>query len=301
MRRTILVATLLLLNLPFVTAQTPKSMTIEDLATWQRISEQRISDDGKWVACKMEPWEGDATLLLYNAQGKETMQFPTAKEFLFSASSSHLIINQVTGKQAIDSLKLAKIPKDNLPMDRVILYSVAGKQELLDSIKSYKLSPTSDWLAYQQGRSDSSLHVRSLDGATSYTFKNVMSYQFAQEGAYLYFLSAGENKEENSRLFTLQLDESAPRLIKEGKGAFKQITFHPEGKQLAFLYSEEQKEMDKQATLWLSTNQSEAKEVVVANHPSLPAEWVISPHGALKFSKEGTRLFFGTAPKPFEK
>ena len=38
-----------------------KSLTIDDLVTWQRITDREISDNGKWVACKMEPWEGDAT------------------------------------------------------------------------------------------------------------------------------------------------------------------------------------------------------------------------------------------------
>ena len=49
-----------------------KSLTVDDLITWQRITDREISDNGKWVACKMEPWEGDATVYLYAAQGQET-------------------------------------------------------------------------------------------------------------------------------------------------------------------------------------------------------------------------------------
>ncbi len=52
-----------------------KSLTVDDLVTWQRITDREISDNGKWVACKMEPWEGDATVYLYAAQGQETATF----------------------------------------------------------------------------------------------------------------------------------------------------------------------------------------------------------------------------------
>ena len=45
------------------------AMTINDLAAWERIAQQAISDDGRWVACRMEPWEGDATVLLFASKG----------------------------------------------------------------------------------------------------------------------------------------------------------------------------------------------------------------------------------------
>ena len=48
-----------------------KPMTVADLAAWQRITRQAITDDGKWVAYKMEPWQGDATVYLHTADGTD--------------------------------------------------------------------------------------------------------------------------------------------------------------------------------------------------------------------------------------
>lgn len=63
-------------NLSPVMAQTAsKSLTVDNLVAWQRISGQAISDNGKWVACKMEPWEGDAVVNLYDAQGRNLPLF----------------------------------------------------------------------------------------------------------------------------------------------------------------------------------------------------------------------------------
>ena len=95
-------------------ADSSKSLTVDNLVAWQRISGQSISDNGKWVACKMEPWEGDAVVNLYDAQGKELATFPRADRFLFSASSDYLVVSQKPGKMIVDSLKIKKTKKDKL-------------------------------------------------------------------------------------------------------------------------------------------------------------------------------------------
>lgn len=70
-------------NLSPVMAQTAsKSLTVDNLVAWQRISGQAISDNGKWVACKMEPWEGDAVVNLYDAQ-EGTCHFSAGGPFSF--------------------------------------------------------------------------------------------------------------------------------------------------------------------------------------------------------------------------
>lgn len=66
-----LISLLLLASGLSIHAQEKRAMTFDEMVGWERISEQRISDNGKWVFCKMEPWRGDATILLYNDKGEE--------------------------------------------------------------------------------------------------------------------------------------------------------------------------------------------------------------------------------------
>ena len=66
-----LISLLLLASGLSLHAQEKRAMTFDEMVGWERISEQRISDNGKWVFCKMEPWRGDATILLYNDKGEE--------------------------------------------------------------------------------------------------------------------------------------------------------------------------------------------------------------------------------------
>ena len=155
-------------NLSPVMAQTAsKSLTVDNLVAWQRISGQAISDNGKWVACKMEPWEGDAVVSLYDAQGKELATFPQAGRFLFSASSDYLVVSQKPGKMIMDSLKIKKTKKEKIPMDALVIYSLAGNREVIDSLRTFKLAEKMDWLAFQKGRKDSALYVRPLNGKLS--------------------------------------------------------------------------------------------------------------------------------------
>ena len=275
-----------------------KSLTIDDLVTWQRITDREISDNGKWVACKMEPWEGDATIYLYAAQGQETATFSPADKFAFSASSGYLVVTQTPGKSTVDSLKVLKTKEDKMPMNTLVIYSVAGKKETIDSLKTFKLADEADWIAYQRGRKDSTLYVRSLDGSKTFQFPTVTDFQFAKKSGMLYYTSAAEGE---AGIFTLNPEKGSPALIKEGKGVFKQTTFDEKGERLAFLYCADKDSSYKALSLWLSEHNAPAKEIATSGNKAFPAEWVINENGMLQFSKSASRLFFGTSPEPRQK
>ena len=275
-----------------------KSLTIDDLVTWQRITDREISDNGKWVACKMEPWEGDATVYLYAAQGQETATFSPADKFAFSASSGYLVVTQTPGKSTVDSLKVLKTKEDKMPMNTLVIYSVAGKKETIDSLKTFKLADEADWIAYQRGRKDSTLYVRSLDGSKTFQFPTVTDFQFAKKSGMLYYTSAAEGE---AGIFALNPEKGSPALIKEGKGVFKQTTFDEKGERLAFLYCADKDSSYKALSLWLSEHNAPAKEIATRGNKAFPAEWVINENGMLQFSKSASRLFFGTSPEPRQK
>lgn len=283
---------------PAFAQNTSKSLTVDDLITWQRITDREISDNGKWVACKMEPWEGDATVYLYAAQGQETATFSPADKFAFSASSNYLVVTQTPGKSTVDSLKVLKTKEDKMPMNTLVIYSVAGKKETIDSLKTFKLADEADWIAYQRGRKDSTLYVRSLDGSKTFQFPTVTDFQFAKKSGMLYYTSAAEGK---AGIFTLNPEKGSPALIKEGKGVFKQTTFDEKGERLAFLYCADKDSSYKALSLWLSEHNAPAKEIVTRGNKAFPAEWVINENGMLQFSKSASRLFFGTSPEPRQK
>lgn len=291
-------------NLSPVMAQTAsKSLTVDNLVAWQRISGQAISDNGKWVACKMEPWEGDAVVNLYDAQGKELATFPRADRFLFSASSDYLVVSQKPGKMIVDSLKIKKTKKEKMPMDALVIYSLSGGREVIDSLKTFRLAEKADWVAFQKGRKDSTLYVQPLNAnlSTRYEAPAVKAFNFAEKSGMLYYITAGDKAEEKPGLYLLNTETGVKTLIKEGDGVFKQVTFDEDGANLAFLYCAQKDSCYKAMSLWLSQQGAPATEVAARGNRAFPKGWVISEHGKLQFSKSASRLFFGTSPEPRQK
>ena len=288
----------LTIGLPVWSQVEKKNLTVDDLVSWQRITHQGLSADGKWVACKMEPWKGDATIYLYGEEGQKVATFEQADDFKFSASSKFLLVSQKPALAVVEALKLKKAKEDTMPMNSLILYSSEGKSEAIDSVKSFSLADEVDWLAYQSGRKDSTLHVRSLDGTSFFAYRSVTSYGFAKKSGMLYFV---EDKKGDKKLYVLNPKEGEPRLIKQGKGEFSQIVFDEQGNQLAFLYAQDKKSAYKETEIWLSVGGSKSKQIVKTGHNALLDGWVVSEYGNLSFSKKADRLFFGTSPEPKQK
>lgn len=100
-----LISLLLLASGLSIQAQEKRAMTFDEMVGWERISEQRISDNGKWVFCKMEPWRGDATILLYNDKGEEKGSFKPAAKAQFSSSSEYLLVTKTPPLKEVEAEK----------------------------------------------------------------------------------------------------------------------------------------------------------------------------------------------------
>lgn len=280
-----------------IAQESPKALTVDDLATWQRISQQAISNNGKWAACKMEPWKGDATVHLYSTQGNEISTFSSTEHFEFSASSKFLIVERKPQTTVIDSLKILKTEKEKMPMNQLIIYSLTKQEETIDSLKTFQLANEADWIAYQRGRKDSTLYVRSLDGKTKFQFQSVTDFKFAPKSNMLYFTSVAENETTPAGLFTLNPQNGKLSLIKKGKGLFKYTSFDQQGDNIAFLYCANKDSSYKAMELWLSKQNKPATQIATRGNKAFPQKWVISEYGKIYFSKSGQHLFFGTSPE----
>ena len=283
---------------PLCAQNADKSLTVEDLVAWQRITEQKIADNGQWVACKMEPWKGDATLYLYDHKGEKVATFETAGTFQFSSSSDYLVVDKSPKLETIEALKLKKTKADNMPMDALVLYTLKGKSETIDSVKTYRMSKEADWLAYQSGRKDSTLYVRSLNGKVVYSFPSVSAYGFASKSGILYFVNK-THKEQKLYVFNPEIGKSS--LIKQGRGEFSKMTFDERGNHFAFLYTADKKQAYKNSELWLSVEGNSAQRIATSGNNILPEGWVVSEHSSLGFSKLARRLYFETSPEPRQK
>lgn len=273
-----------------------KPMTFDELVGWERISSRSISNDGKWITCKMEPWEGDATIRLYNAKGEEVASFCPAGKAEFAASSRYLLVTRVPGYKETEQLKLKKTPEKKMPMKALEIYGMSGGTETIDSLRNYQLSESADWMAYQRGpKSDSTLYVRSLDGKQQARFPMVKEYRFAEKANVLWYTA-------DSSLYVFTPQKGSTRVYQgTEKGIFKKTEWDELGEKLAFLYCADPDSTATGFALYLSEQGAEARLVARRGQSAFPEGWVISANGQVGFSKDGNRLFFGTAPAPRQK
>lgn len=268
---------------------------------WQRITDQAISNDGKWVVTKSEPWSGDAMIQLFDAKGNEVASYAPADRFNFAHSSNYLLVRRTPAKALTDSLKLKKTKADDMPMNSLLLRHLSGKEEVIDSVRGYALAESADWMAYQRNRKDSTLYVRSLDGTKRFQFPSVKEYKFAEKSGRFFYITGGDTVGTKPGLYTLDVEKGNPVLVKEGSGVFKQTTFNKAGDAIAFLYCADKDSAGKALDLWLAEKDNTPRLVAERTNEAFPAGWVISENGQIRFSENNARLFFGTAPEPKQK
>lgn len=283
-----------------------RPLTVEELVNWQRVTQSNLSDDGSFIAVKQEPWKGDATVLLYNKTGKELTRFYPAGDFSFAPSSKYLVVEEKTPVAEIEKLKLKKTKREQMPMDKLVLFSVTGQRETLDSIRTYRLSKVTDWLAYKQGdKKDSTLYIRSLDGKATDSIPGVSNFGFAEEGEYLYYISTGDTIDKKPGIYVYQPTKRRTFLIQEGKGEFRKAQFNKAGDKLAFLYADKSEkdstEEKSKYGLYLSAIPEKANLIAATGSTDLPQNWIIGQQGDIRFSEDDNYLFFPTSPEPKER
>lgn len=276
-----------------------KAMTVSDLVGWKRITASVLSNDGQWAACVVAPWKGDAEVQLYTADGKQTATFPLGTEVAFSATSRHAVIQEAPATEVVEALKLKKTKKEKMPMNRLRIRDLRQQSDrCIDSLVSYRLSEKGEWLAYRCGRQDSVLHLCATDGSKTFQLPNVSAYGFAPKAEVLYFVTPDSTDHYRPGLYRWSPETNQPILIKEGKGRFSQTAFNEGGTRLAFLYTEKKDKQAIETTLWSAEGTQAAVQQLDRKSAGMYAGWYISPNGSLRFSKDGNRLFFGTAPLP---
>ena len=149
-------------------------------------------------------------------------------------------------------------------MNSLIISRLSGGMETIDSLKSYKLSETADWLAYQRGsKKDSMLYIRSLDGMQQDSFPAVSDFGFAQKGNVLYVVS-------DSVLYTY-IPQKGNNRISDKKGVFKKIAFNENGSKLAYLFCPHKDSAATRSSLYLAENNTPGKLIAERGDKAFPA------------------------------
>ncbi len=205
-------------------------------------------------------------------------------------------------KRSIDSIK------GNVTKEEVIAAAQKaakeiikkGKDELLFDNNSLKDAEGDD--APGGSASDGTdLVVRRISDAKEKTFKLVSEYYFDKKGTKLLIETTKNSKDTNSKalVFIYNLATEKVDTVMKAFNDAKNFGFDEEGAQLTFVAERDSsaKALQKFYKLWYYTSgQDSAKLIAEKNTVGMPLGSTISENASPRFSKDGKKLFFGTAP-----
>ena len=239
-----------------------KLLTVNDIVKWNRITDSKISDDGKYVAVKIEPWKGKSVAKLYNSKGEEIFSVDSAKTIFFTPDSRYLVLNKA-GKKA----------------ESLVLYSISKKESTKrDSVVSFRLLPDwGNWIAVK-GK-DSVLTILDLSTGMERKFTGVADYLPAKKGKSLLIKT-------KNQLVYAQIESNKTIELSNAKKTDK-MSISADGLNVAWISGGE---------LRLKSDGTESRQIAVKGSNSFPNGWRVSENGELRFSDDGTKIYFGTAP-----
>ncbi|MFC4261791.1 alpha/beta hydrolase family protein [Ferruginibacter yonginensis] len=142
--------------------------------------------------------------------------------------------------------------------------------------------------------------VNLVNGKTT-KFKQVSDYLFDKYGNKLLIETTKNAKDSNSKALVLlyDLQKQITDTVMKGFNDAKNFSFNEEGNQLAFVAERDSssKALQKFYKLWYHKNMADTATILVdKNTNGMLTNFTVSENADIRFSKDGSKLFFGNAP-----
>jgi dipeptidyl aminopeptidase/acylaminoacyl peptidase len=145
------------------------------------------------------------------------------------------------------------------------------------------------------------LVLRNLETGQETRFEDAMAYAFTKDGQWLVYTASNRDGTADGA-YAVRTSTGGAYPLLAGEGKYAQLAVADDGRQVAFVANRDDWEAEEPTfTLYHAVlGQGEARVVAVEGSPGISEGWWVSERGSVSFSGEGSRLFFGTAPRPPE-
>ncbi len=315
---------------PLPTEKKPLTHSVYD--GWNKVSGECISNNGMWVVYVIDPQEGDNRLVITNiTTGRaDTMARGDTPRISEDSRFAAFAINPFFAD--IRKAKIAKKKADDLPKDSLGIMELGTSTIVrIPRVKSFTMPEKgAGWIAYllekepakkdstkPAGRTDgagdaagdekektaekgTTLIARELATGAEFRFPFINEYIFSKNGRSLLMASTGNDSTAAAGVFHFSTVTRHLDTVSIGKGKFTGLAWDEDGRQAAYLADRDTSKAKQRffsLYYWKTGSDSGAVIADTLLH-GLPRRWLISEHPTPSFSKNGTRLFFGTAPIP---
>lgn len=281
---------------------------------WQSIGEKMISNDGKWVVYTICPQVGDTTLVIQSSEGSYKKEVAHSKNAVITEDNRYVIFKIRPLYKELREAWVKKKKPDEMPKDTLGIIEL-GKESIrkIADLKNFKTPEKGgNWIAYtlESGKDGSKENKKSagselvLEGTLKgeqKTFRNISEYYFSKTGRKLLLLTSKEPKDSLSKTYVLLYDTGIGVMdtLSRGGNEFKNFTMNDEGSQIAYVAERDAapKALQKFYKLWYyKEGMDSAMMLADKNTAGMMLGMTVSEYGQPGFSRNGKRVFFGTAP-----
>ena len=328
-RKAIALAAFTLLSTQVDAQKKPLDHTVYD--EWQSIGYSILSNNGNWVAYQVKTQESDNTLGIFGIPTQKNFEFHRGDQVKFTSDSNFAIFNINPFYKDLKEVRIKKKKEHEIAKDSIGIINLSTqKVEKLPNLKSFKVPEKGgSFVAYlihkEEPKKDSTkvkdkkeapkkdakkdqpldLILRNLATGKKETFKNVVDYDFSENGKKLIFSTKPEKKDSTDKtqygVYLVNTANFSKQLIVEGKGEYKQFAFDENASQVSFFGTKEGEKVKTKTYQYYYAKLPLTGKIDSAKIENLPTDWVVSEHRKPSFSKDGKKLFLGVAPKPVEK
>lgn len=299
-----------------------RPLEIEQLTSWREITASAISNNGRWVVYTLDAEDGDPTTVIYDGQTKREIVLERADDFRISNDSRFVILMIHPVEDTVKDMRRRKVDKNELPGDTLAIYSLSDlKLSRIPEVKSYQLPEKWDgWIAYltlpEAPATDSTqekrpkkgskkkeyerLVIQELGTARQWSVDKVKEYQLAEEAGHLAWITEGRDSTVLPGVYHFSTTDQRILPLYRGKGTFKRLTFDKKGSRLAFVGDVDTTKARVQpyGLYYYGPGRDSAVQSLAAGTDIMKAGWTVSEYARLRFSDDGSKLFFGLAPPP---
>lgn len=293
------------------TDSTKKALDHDVYGFWKRLENIKISNDGKFTSYEINRQRGDGILYIENPDNESKVTIPRGAECGFSPNGDFAAFRIKVPEDTIRKYKFEKKKKDAYPKDSfgfiLLKENLSDKDSIVTvpKLKSFKVNPNFlSRAAYTTepdkknkdtlSKSDIDVYdMTLLDPVTGKKteFRNVTEFDFSKNGKYFGFISLKKGKVDTTQVFITDLEKGNTEMVFSKKGYGVNFEIDESGKNIAFMHTQDTAKVKRYALYYNS------RLIADTTCAAFPNGWEISLYCDLKFSSDGKKLYFGTAPK----
>jgi len=293
-----------------------KVLDHDDFDIWNGIQNNSIDSKGDYVMYSLQRGEKDSHLKIKDRNNNLIFDHERSGRSQFTYNSEFAIFTIKAWKDSIKVMKRNKVKKDKMPKDSIGIFNLQKRSiDKIANVKSYKVPKKwSGYIAYTyetSSENDSTkkkmkkkglkngypLIIRNLYTGEEDTIPYVTDYTFAEDSEILSYITTGIKDSIKAGVYVNDLKSSESRHIYEShnKTKYFRLALSDSGNNLAFIVdSDSTKSYHRHNELFFWSN-SDNKARLLVNTEISPEGYRVSSDGAITFSRDESKLFFGLA------